>query len=73
MAATVKSNQKLTARSICDHNCIFELSVIERKGNWATINYEGNVRRVKVYTGADGDEYLRPEKYSMAPIFRAIN
>ncbi len=70
---TVKSNQKLTCRAIGDHNCIFELTVVERKGNFATINYEGKIKRVKVYTGADGDEYLRPDKYSMAPIFRAIN
>ena len=71
MKATVKSNQKLTARSICDYNCIFELTVIERKGNWATIKRDGMTKRTKIYTDSDGNEYLMPEKYSMAPMFRA--
>jgi hypothetical protein len=67
----IKSNQNLTARSVCDYNCIFKLTVIERKGNFATINYEGRIKRTKVYSDREGNEYLQPEKYSMAPIFRA--
>jgi hypothetical protein len=69
---TIQSNQKLTSRSICDHNCIFELLVIERKGNFAVINYFGNIKRTKIYKDSDNNEYLMPEKYSMAPIFTAI-
>jgi hypothetical protein len=70
---TIKSNQTITSRSICDNNCIFTLSVIERKGNFATVKIMGNVKKTKVYVDMDGNEYLHPEKYSMSPIYRAIN
>jgi hypothetical protein len=70
---TIKSNQTLTSRSICDYNCIFKLEVIERKGKFATVKSMGNVMRTKVLIDSDGNEYLHPEKYSMSPIFRAIN
>ncbi|MFZ4546735.1 MAG: hypothetical protein ACOYN4_04840 [Bacteroidales bacterium] len=69
---TIKSNQTLTAKSICDNNCIFELEVIERKGNFATIKYNGKIRKTKVREFW-GEEYLRPDTYSMAPTFIAIN
>ena len=71
--ATIKPNTTLTARSICDYNCIFTLNVISRKGNFATINYMNQTKRTKVYVDFDGTEYLQPEKYSMSPIFRATN
>ena len=67
---TIKINTTLTARSICDHNCIFSLDVIERKNNFVKINYDGRIRRVKVYSDSNG-EFLRPDKYSFAPTFRA--
>ena len=70
---TIKPNTTLTSRSICDYNCIFTLNVISRKGNFATINYMNETKRTKVYVDFDGTEYLQPEKYSMAPIFRATN
>jgi len=72
MTNTIKSNSTLTAKSICDSNCIFSLTVISRKGNFATINYMNETRRVKVRIDMDGNEYLRPDNYSMAPMFRAI-
>ncbi len=68
---TIESNQTLTARSIGDYNCIFTLTVIERKGNFAKIRFQGSEKRTKVYTDKEGNEYLMPEKYSMAPVFRA--
>lgn len=68
---TIKSNTTLTSRSICDYNCIFELTVIERKGNFATVDYMGNQRRVKVRVDSDGNEYVQPDNYSMAPRFKA--
>jgi len=71
MTATIKTNDKLTSRSICDYNCIFELTVIQRKGNFATVKLMGNTKKTKVYSDSKGNEYLQPEKYSMAPIFRA--
>ena len=71
--SSIKANQTLTAKSICDSECIFSLNVIERKGNFATVKFQGNTKRTKVYIDSDGNEYLMPEKYSMAPMFRAIN
>jgi hypothetical protein len=66
----IQSGQKLTSRSICDAECIFTLTVIERKGNFATINYMGATKRVKIRV-SDDCEYIKPDSYSMAPIFRA--
>jgi hypothetical protein len=70
---TIKSNQTLTSRSICDYNCIFELKVIERKGNFAKVNFQGNEKRTKIKIDSYGNEYLQPDNYSMAPKFKAIN
>jgi hypothetical protein len=67
---TIKSNTTLTSRSICDYNCIFTLEVIERKGNFATVKYMNNVKRVKVRSTDEG-EYIQPDNYSMAPRFKA--
>jgi len=66
----IQSSTTLTARSVCDYDCIFSLEVIERKGCWATIKYMGVVSRTKIKTD-DRGEYIMPKKYSMAPIFRA--
>jgi len=68
---TIKSNTTLESRSICDYDCIFKLQVIERKGNFAKIKYQGIEKRTKVYADREGNEYLMPDKYSMAPMFRA--
>lgn len=73
MKKTIKSNHKLTAHSVCDHDCIFTLNVITRKGNWATVEMYGKVKRTKIFSDLEGNEYLRPESYSMAPYFKAIN
>lgn len=68
---TIAAGQTLSARSVCDYDCIFEVVVVERKKNFATIIQDGNRKRVKVRTDFHGDEYLRPESYSFAPMFRA--
>ncbi len=67
----ITSNTTLKARSACDYNCIFTLKVIERKGSFAMVDYNGKTRRVKVRIDSDGNEFLIPDNYSMAPIFRA--
>jgi len=67
---TIEANTTLTARSICDHDCIFSLAILSRKGSFATILFQGNQKRVKVKS--DGErEYVKLGNYSMAPIFRA--
>lgn len=70
--STIKAGQTLTARSICDYECVFTAEIIERKGNFATVKAEGATRRVKIYNNGDGEFIYALGKYSMAPIFRAI-
>ena len=70
MERKIESNTTLTARSICDYDCIFKLKVIERKGNFCTILYQRTERRVKIHKD-DSGEFLRPDRYSMSPVFRA--
>lgn len=71
MKKQIIANTTLSTRSICDHDCIFSLTVLERKGNFAIINYDGKIRRTRVRVRFDGNEYLRPDIYSMSPIFSA--
>lgn len=68
---TIKTGQTLTARSICDYDCIYSVQVLERKGGFATVKAQGNIRRVKVMNTGDGEFIYALGKYSMAPIFRA--
>jgi hypothetical protein len=67
---TIQTGQTLKARSICDYDCVFSLEVLERKGNFATVRFQGNEKRVKIRRD-DSGEYLRPDNYSMATIFKA--
>lgn len=69
----IKANTTYYARSIGDHNCIFELTVISRTAKTALINYDNEKRRAKIYTDSDGSEYLWPDHWSFAPIFRSGN
>ena len=70
----IMTNTTYYARSIGDHNCIFEIKVLRRTAKRATIkDFYGKIRDTKIYTDENGDEYLQPEKYSMAPTFRAGN
>jgi hypothetical protein len=45
---TIKPNTTITARSICDHNCIFKAEVLARKGNFVTLKMDGEIIRKKV-------------------------
>lgn len=68
----IMANTTLYARSIGDHNCIFEIKVLRRTAKRATIkDYHDKIRDTKIYTDDNGNEYLEPEKYSFAPRFHA--
>jgi len=60
-----------STRSICDHDCIFEIKVISRTDKMLTYDYSSDTRRSKIKIDADGNEYITPDNYSMAPTFRA--
>ena len=69
----IKAGDTLTARSVCDHNCVFSVEIIARKGNFATVktSMDGTSRK-KIHKDSDGNEFLFAlGQYSMAPIFRA--
>lgn len=56
--------------SACDHNCVFVVEIVKRTAKTVTFRRDGQERRAKIYTDHDG-EYIIPERYSMAPVFRA--
>lgn len=49
-------------RSICDHECIFEIKIISRTAKTVTYDYMGETRRSKIHTDSDG-EFIRPDRY----------
>lgn len=56
--------------SACDHNCVFVVEIVKRTAKTVTFRRDGQERRAKIYTDQNG-EYIVPERYSMAPVFRA--
>jgi hypothetical protein len=69
---TIQNGTTLTATSICDSNCKWTATVIERKGNFITAKIDGEVVRKKVNVDYKGEEYVYLlGKYSMCPIFKA--
>lgn len=70
---TFKEGQKLSSRSICDNDCIFEGEVIKRTKKTVTIKTRmAGVKRCKIHLDIDGHEMIFPfGSYSMATIFRS--
>jgi len=70
---TIKPNTTIPSRSACDHNCVFTIKVISRTAKTATIIDSCGERRMrtKIHTDSNGDEFIMPERYSMAPVYRA--
>ena len=69
---TIKAGQTLTARSACDHQCVFTAEVLERKGAFVTVKTYENTRRVKVMNLGDGEFIYAMGKFSMCPVFWAV-
>jgi hypothetical protein len=68
---TIKPNTTIKAVSICDSNCVFKAEVLERKGNFVTLQMDGQTFRKKVNKDFNGNEYVMAlGTYSMAPAFR---
>ena len=61
--------QTLKARSAGDSDCIFTIKIISRTAKTATFIKHNETRTSKVHTD-DRGEYLRPDRWSFAPIFR---
>ena len=71
---TIKPNTTISARSICDSECIFTAFVVSRKGNFVTLIVKGNkepIRKKVMVNKFDGSEYVMAlGNYSMAPAFK---
>ena len=69
--STIQPNTTITAVSICDSNCIFEVYVISRVKNIVTLRIDNEIIRKKVNIDSDGNEYVMAlGSYSMAPAFK---
>ena len=67
---TTKSIQTLKTRLATDYNIVLTAELLEIKGNYATIFFEGKVIRRKIKIGYDGSKYILPcGSYSMCPSF----
>ena len=68
--AIFEVGKKYYDTSACDHNCIFVVEIVKRTAKTVTFRRGGQERRAKIHTDNNG-EYIIPERYSMAPVFRA--
>jgi hypothetical protein len=66
----IKANDILTARSICDHNCIWTARVIKRTAATATVEIDGNIKRCKIHNHEGKEFIFALGQYSMAPVFK---
>jgi hypothetical protein len=67
---TFEIGHKYFDTSACDHNCVFTIEIVKRTAKTVTFVRNGKTRRAKLFTD-DRGEYIIPDRYSMAPVFRA--
>jgi hypothetical protein len=71
--AVFKVGQTITARSICDYDCIFSIEILSRTKHFVTVKdmYETHKCKITVWGGR---ETIKPfGSYSMSPIFKALD
>ena len=56
--------------SACNSDCVFIINIVKRTDKTVTFERDGKTRRAKLFCDERG-EYIIPERYSMAPVFRA--
>ena len=67
---TFEIGKEYFSRSICNHDCVFTIKITGRTAKTVSYEYMGESRRSKIRVDESG-EYIQPDRYSMAPIFRA--
>lgn len=67
---TFQPGTTVTARSICDYECIFTCDIIARTPKTATVLVMGKEKRCKISQDSESEYMLPMGRYSMAPIFR---
>lgn len=70
MTARFEVGKTYGTRCIGDHNIIYTVTVTKRTDKTVTIVGDSN-KRCKIHIDNNGDEFIIPERYSMAPVFRA--
>ena len=68
--AQFEVGKEYKTRSIGDYNCIFTILITGRTAKTVSYNYLGRSRRSMIHVDQDG-EWIQPDRYSMAPTFRA--
>lgn len=54
----------------CDTDTVSTIKIVGRSAQFVTFERAGKTRRAKIYTD-DAGEYIMPDRYSMACIYRA--
>lgn len=54
----------------CDSDSISTIKIVGRSAQFVTFERAGKTRRAKIYTDSHG-EYIMPDRYNMACIYRA--
>ena len=67
---TFEIGKEYYSRSIYNHDCVFTIKITGRTAKTVTYEYMGESRRSKIRVD-DSGEYIQPDRYSMAPVFRA--
>lgn len=67
---TFEIGKEYYSRSICNYDCVFTIKITGRTAKTVTYEYMGESRRSKIRVD-DSGEYIQPDRYSMAPVFRA--
>ena len=63
--------EQLSARSLCDYDCVFRFEVVSRTNKFVTLKYYNELKRVGIKV-RDGREYCSPlGSYSMSPTVSA--
>jgi hypothetical protein len=66
-----KANTTCSTRSVADYDCVFNFEVVKRSAKTITIKYHGDLKRCKIHTDENGDEFAYPlGRYSMCPVIR---
>ena len=66
-----ETGKTYTTRSVCDHNCVIEITVTARTEKTIKAMVRGQIKTLRI-ADYDGCETVKPwGSYSMAPIIKA--
>ena len=63
-------NKNYSTRSICDSECVWTFTILNRTEKTITVNSMGEIKKCKVHLDRNGFEWAMPlGRYSMCPVF----